>query len=124
MPANRRRHINALPGLKLLMCFSVGAIVLLTGLGYVYCQNQLHRALDETGRLEKECQRIRNMSEVVEVSIARLSSPQELKKKRENGFFDLREIKTADIVLISVPPSGAPGETKELRAVSNERGTH
>lgn len=117
MSANRRRHVNALPGLKLLMFFSVGAILLLTGLGYVYCQNQLHRALDETGRLEKEYQGIRTMSEVVEVSIAKLSSPPELRKKRENGFFELREIATEDIVRISVPPAGS----KELRPVSNER---
>ena len=119
MSANRRRHLNALPGLKLLMCFSVGAILLLTGLGYVYCQNQLHRALDETGRLEKEYQGIRTMSEVVEVSISKLSSPQELRKKRENGFFALREIASEDIVRISVPPAGF----KDLRPASNERRT-
>ena len=119
MSSNRRRHINALPGLKLLMCFSAGALALMAGLGYVYCQNQLHRALDETGRLEKEFQHIRTMSEVVEVSISKLSSPQELKKKRENGFFELRDIGNDDIVRISVP---APG-LKELRAVSNERNT-
>ena len=121
MSSNRRRHINALPGFKLLICFSAGALLLLAGLGYVYCQNKLHRAVDETGRLEKELRHVCTMSEVVEVSISKLSSPQELKKKRENGFFELREIRNEDIVRISAPPAGSAGEGKELRAVSHER---
>ena len=121
MSANRRRHLNALPGLKLLMCFSFGVLLLLTGLGYVHCQNQLHHARDEAGKLEKEYQRLRTMTEVVEVSIARLSSKWELQKKRDNGFFKLNDITDDRIVRINVSPKGPAIEAKNLRPVSNGR---
>ncbi len=120
MSANRRRHINALPGIKLLMGFTVGTIALLTGLGYVYCQNQLHRMSDEKGKLEREYQRLQTLTEAVEVTVAKLSSPQELKKKFDNGFFKLNEITTDRIVRIGPATPGFEG--KELRAISNERG--
>ncbi len=118
MSANRRRHINALPGLRLLMGFSVGVLLLLTGLGYVYCQNQLHRLSGEIGGLEREYEKLRTASNVVEVSIAKLSATPELKKKRDNGFFKLSEIREENIVLIGAPPK-APGAARDLRPVSN-----
>ena len=61
MSANRRRHINALPGVRLLVFLSTGAVLLVTGLGYVYCQNELHRMLGEVGKLEKDCQQLRTI---------------------------------------------------------------
>ncbi len=120
MSANRRRHINALPGLKLLLCFSIGAILLMTGLGYVYCQNELHRLLGETGRLERDSEQLRNLTEGVEVKITKYSSKQELKKKLDNGFFKLSPIAGEKIVIVTIPVK-ATG-TKELRPVSNEKG--
>ena len=116
MPANRRRHINALPGLKLLMFLSVGAILLLTGLGYVYCQNELHRMLGEVGKLERDYSQLRTMSEVAQVNITKLSAQPELEKKRANGFFKLSPIEEQYIVRI---PSSSRGEAKEMRPVAN-----
>ena len=121
MPANRRRHINSLPGLKLLMGFTVGALLLAAGLGYVYCQNQLHRALDETGKLEKELQQLRTLSEGAQVRIALLSSPAELRKKRDNGFFKLSDIADGNIVHIPRALNSTTGNDQALRAVANER---
>ena len=119
MPANRRRHINALPGLKLLMFLSVGAILLLTGLGYVYCQNELHRMLSEVGKLEKDFQQLHTMSEVAEVSIAKLSARPELEKKRANGFFKLGAIDDAAVIRIPASPKSPGGDVKQMRPVSN-----
>ena len=122
MPSNRRRHINALPGLKLLVAFFVVVLLLLTGLGYVYNQNRLHHMSDEIGRLEKERTKLRMAAEGVEVNIAKLSSPQELKKKLDNGFFKLADITADHVIRISVPAKNPAGEGRELRAVSNGKG--
>ena len=121
MPANRRRHINALPGMKLLVGFTVGALLLAAGLGYVYCQNQLHRAKDETGKLEKELQDLRMKSEALAVRITRFSSAAELQKKRDNGFFKLSEIKAANIVLLPATLKSPAGDETQVRPVANER---
>ena len=119
MPANRRRHINALPGIRLLVCFFVGAILLVTGLGYVYCQNELHRMLTEVGKLERDYQQLRTSSEVLQVSIAKLSAQPELQKKRAGGFFKLSEIDEKAIIRISDSPIAA----KTVRPVSNGKAT-
>ena len=87
MSANRRRHVNALPAIKLFMCFIAGVMLLASGLGYVWCQNQLHRASDETGKLEKELVRLRNLSDGTRVSIAKLSSHKALQEKWDAGYF-------------------------------------
>ena len=118
MSANRRRHINALPGLKLLLGFFVGGILLMTGLGYVYCQNELHRMLTEVGQLERDYSQLRTMSEVVQVSISKLSAQPELEKKRKSGFFKLTEIDPAVIMRIA-DPARNPGGTAKVRSVSN-----
>ena len=122
MSANRRRHINALPGLKLLMFLSVGAILLMTGLGYVYCQNELHRMLTEVGKLEKDFQQLRTMSEVAQVNIAKLSAQPELEKKRANGFFKLAVIDDTAVVRIPASPKNPGADVKQLRPVSNGKG--
>jgi cell division protein FtsL len=116
MPANRRRQINALPGLKLLLVFFGGAVLLLSGLGYVYCQNELHRLLGEVGKLERDLQQLRTMTEVVDVNITKLSSKQELKKKQDNNFFKLTPITGDRIVVVGAP-------AKDLRPVSNQKAT-
>ena len=123
MSANRRRHLNALPGIRLLVCFSVGAILLMTGLGYVYCQNELHRMLTEVGKLEKDYQQLRNSSEAVEVKIAKLSAQPELQKKRANGFFKLSDMDEKAIVRISDSPRNQGGAVKTVRPVSNGKAT-
>lgn len=107
MSANRRRHINALPGLKLLMGFSAGAILLITGLGYVYCQNELHRLLGEAGKLERDYNQLRFLCEGVQVNIAKMSSQTELQKKRENGFFAMKEIDPKLIIRVTPGPEAA-----------------
>lgn len=116
MSANRRRQMNALPGLKLLLFFFGGAVLLLSGLGYVYCQNELHRLLGEVGKLERDLQQLRTMTEVVEVNITKLSSKQELKKKQDNNFFKLAPITSERIVVVGV-------SAKDLRPVSNGKVT-
>jgi hypothetical protein len=118
---NRRRHINALPGLRLLTGFSVGAILLAAGLGYVYCQNELHRLLGETGKLEREFQELRRSTEAVEVKITKLSSKQELKQKLDNGFFKLTPIASEKIIVVPIPAKSPGGGAKELHPVSNGR---
>ena len=118
MSANRRRHINALPGVRLLVFLSTGAVLLVTGLGYVYCQNELHRMLGEVGKLEKDCQQLRTMSEVAQVTIAKLSAQPELEKKRANGFFKLDPIDEQHIVRIPAGSKSSAGDAKEMRPVS------
>lgn len=123
MSANRRRHINALPGIRLLLCFSVGAILLVTGLGYVYCQNELHRMLTEVGKLEKDYQQLQMMSEVAQVKIEKHSAQPELQKKRANGFFKLSEIDDKAIIHIFDSSRSQAGAVKTVRAVSNGKAT-
>lgn len=119
MSANRRRHINALPGLKLLMLLSVGAILLLTGLGYVYCQNELHRMLGQVGKLERDLQQLRTASEVAQVRVAKLSAQPELEKKLANGFFNLAGINDAFVVRIPASSKNPESGAKEIRPVAN-----
>ena len=107
--------------MKLLLGFAVGALLLAAGLGYVYCQNQLHRAKDETGKLEKELADLRRQTESLEASIVRHSSPAELQKKRDNGFFKMSEIKVASIVLLPATLKAATTDDAQVRAVANER---
>ena len=122
MSANRRRHINALPALKLLIGFTVVAVLVATGLGYVYFQNQLHRASDETGKLEKELQRLRTLADVAQVNIAKLSSHQALQQKWDNGYFKPLYVRIPDdrinrvTAVIRTPADGG----EELRPVANK----
>ena len=121
--ANRRRHINALPAIKLFMCFIAGAFLLLSGLGYVHCQNQLHHASDETGKLEKELQRLRTLSDVARVNIAKLSSHKALLEKWDNGFFKPLYVRIPDdrINRVSALLKTPAEEAQALRPVANER---
>lgn len=124
MSANRRRHINALPALKLLIGFTVVAVLVATGLGYVYFQNQLHRASDETGKLEKELQRLRMSCDVASVNIAKLSSHQALQQKWDSGYFKPAFVRIPDdrINRVSAVLKAADG-AEELRPVANKRTT-
>lgn len=119
MSANRRRHVNALPGLKVVMFLSVGAILLMTGLGYVYCQNELHRMLGQVGKLEKDYQQLRAMSEGAQVKISKFSAQPELQKKRDNGFFKLNGIDPLLVIRVPASPKGLESDAKDVRPVSN-----
>ena len=123
MSANRRRHINALPAIKLFMCFIAGVMLLASGLGYVYCQNQLHRASDETGKLEKELQRLRTLSDVARVNIAKLSSHSALQQKWDAGYFKPAFVRIPDdrINRVSAVLKTPADDAQELRPVANER---
>lgn len=123
MSANRRRHVNALPGLKLFMFLSVGAILLMTGLGYVYCQNELHRLLGQFGTLEKSCKQLQTMSEVAQVNISRLSAQPELQKKKDNGFFKLSGVDPLLVIRVPASPKGSESDAKDVRPVSNGKVT-
>lgn len=119
MSANRRRHVNALPGLKLLLFLSVGAILLMTGLGYVYCQNELHRMLGQVGTLEKSYQQLRTKSEVAQSHISKFSAQPELQMKRDNGFFKLNGIDPLLVIRVPASPKGSESDAKDVRPVSN-----
>ena len=119
MSANRRRHVNALPGMKLFMFLSVGAILLMTGLGYVYCQNELHRLLGQFGTLEKSRNQLRNMSDTAQGNITRLSAQPELQKKKDNGFFKLSGIDPLLVIRVPAAPKGSESDAKDVRPVSN-----
>lgn len=123
MSANRRRHINALPALKLFIGFAVVAILVTTGLGYVYCQNQLHRASDETGKLEKELQRLRMACDGAAVNIAKLSSHQALQQKWDSGYFKPAFVRIPDdrINRVSAVLKTAADSGEELRPAANKR---
>ena len=123
MPANRRRHVNALPAIKLFMCFIAGVMLLASGLGYVWCQNQLHHASDETGKLEKELQRLRNLTAATQVNIAKLSSHKALQEKWDAGYFKPLYIRIPDdrINRVAAVLKTPAAEEPELRPVANER---
>ena len=123
MPANRRRHVNALPALKLFIGFAIGALLVVTGLGYVYFQNQLHRASDETGKLEKELQRLRTLTDVAAVNIAKLSSHQALQQKWDSGYFKPAFVRIPDdrINRVSAALRTATDSAEELRPAANKR---
>ena len=123
MSANRRRHVNALPGLKLFMFLSVGVILLMTGLGYVYCQNELHRMLGQVGTLEKSYQQLRTSSEVALSNISKLSAQPELQKKKDNGFFKLSGIDPLLVIRVPAVPKSSEGSAKDVRPVSNGKVT-
>lgn len=119
MSANRRRHVNALPGLKLFMFLSVGAILLMTGLGYVYCQNELHRLLGQFGKLEKDYLQLGITSEVAQGHITKLSAQPELQMKKDNGFFKLSGIDPLLVIRVPAAPKGSESDAKDVRPVSN-----
>ncbi len=121
MPSNRRRHANALPLLSLLTWTVVAAFVCVAGLGYVYGKNQLHRAGDETRKLERELQELKTATAVARSKIALLSSTEALKRKLDAHVIDLDPITDAHIVRIGSLAPARAGENPGMRAVANER---
>ncbi len=121
MPSNRRRHANVLPLASLATWIVLAAFVCGGGLYYVYCKNELHARGAQIKALEKEFGDLVNQNEVVRTSIARLSSPNELRKRREKDrtfLADFVEIQQDRLVLVSdklLPVTAA----NELRPVAN-----
>jgi cell division protein FtsB len=123
MPSNRRRHANVLPVASLATWIVLAAFVCGGGLYYVYCKNELHARGTQIKALEKEFADLVNQNEVVRANIARLASPNELRKRREKDrtfLADMVEIQHDRLVLVSdkVTPV-APAS--ELRAVANTK---
>ena len=119
MPSNRRRHGNVLPLASFATWLVIAGFVSGGGLYYVYCKNQLHRSGGEIRKLERELVELRNQNEVVKTRIERLSSPNELRKRREtdrsflSGYIDIPREK-----LIVVNDKASAGS--DLRPVSNQ----
>jgi len=121
MATNRRRHINTLPLLSLARWTVIAGFFCFAGLGYVYCKNQLHRAGEETRKLEKDLHDLQMATEVARSKIAKLSSPAELKRKLDSNFIKLIPITDDRIVRFAEAAPARPTTGGELRPVRNER---
>jgi hypothetical protein len=121
MPSNRRRHINALPLLSLARWTVIAGFFCFAGLGYVYCKNQLHRAGEETRKLEKDLHDLKMATEVARSKIAMLSSTKELKQKLDSNFIKLIPITDDRIVRVTDGAPGRPASDDGLRPVTSER---
>jgi hypothetical protein len=121
MPSNRRRHINTLPLLSLARWTVVAGFFCFAGLGYVYCKNQLHRAGEETRKLEKDLNDLKMATEVARSKIATLSSHEELKRKLDSNFIKLVPITDDRIVRVTDAAPVRRVSDDELRSVRSER---
>jgi hypothetical protein len=120
--SNRRRHANVLPIASLATWILLAGFAAMAGLYYVYCKNQLHTRGGAIKALEKELVELKTQNEVVRSRIAVLSSPTELKKRREQyktflaGYQDIPRDR-----LVVVSDRVTPVRVADLRAVSNEQ---
>jgi len=121
MPSNRRRHINTLPLLSLARWTVVAGFFCFAGLGYVYCKNQLHRAGEETRKLEKDLLDLEMATEVARSQVAKYSSTKELKQKLDSNFIKLIPITDDRIVRITDAAPARPVGDDDLRTVTSER---
>jgi hypothetical protein len=121
MPSNRRRHINTLPLLSLARWTVVAGFFCFAGLGYVYCKNQLHRAGEETRKLEKDLRDLKITTEVVRSNVAKFSSTKELKQKLDSNFIKLIPITDDRIVRVTDAAPARPVGDDDLRTVTSER---
>ncbi len=115
---NRRRHGNVVPLASIATWIVLGFFAAGGGFYYVYCKNQLHKSGGEIRRLEVELTALRNQNEDVKARIAKLSSPNELRKRREkdrNFLPGYSEITRDRLVVVS----DSPAPRGELRPVSN-----
>ena len=119
MSVNKRRHANAVPVASFVTWLVIGVFVCISGLGYVWCKNDLHRTGSRIKSLEREFADLRNKNEVSRAHIAQLSSTKALQDRFDTGFIKLTKI-TDDRIVI-VPNKAGDRASNELRAVSNER---
>lgn len=118
MSTNKRRHANAVPITSFVTWVVIGLFVCVSGLGYVWCKNQLHTTGASIKNLEHDLTELHNKNEVARAHIAQLSSTKALQDRFDTGFIKLTKISGDRIVTVRSQP-GQPGN--ELRAVSNER---
>lgn len=119
MSVNKRRHANAVPIASFATWLVIGLFACVSGLGYVWCKNQLHTTGTSIKNLEHELTELRNKNEVSRAHIAQLSSTKALQDRFDTGFIKLQKI-TGDRILAIHNP-GSSKTANELRAVSNER---
>jgi hypothetical protein len=119
MPVNKRRHANAVPITSFITWLVIGLFACVSGLGYVWCKNQLHTTGSDIKSLERELSDLRNKNEVSRAHIAQLSSTKALQDRLDAGFIKLTKITDDRIVMVHPQAGGQPAN--ELRAVSNER---
>ncbi|HEX8296623.1 MAG TPA: hypothetical protein VF593_10005 [Chthoniobacteraceae bacterium] len=117
MPVNKRRHANAIPIASFATWLVIGIFACVSGLGYVYCKNQLHTAGAQIKTLERELADLRNRNEVARTHIAQLSSTRSLQERFDNGFIKLSRITDDKIVMVG--SKGGDRLAGEVRAVSN-----
>lgn len=119
MPGNRRRHANAIP----IASFATWAVIAIffcgSGLGYVWCKNQLYTTGAQIKNLERELIDLRSANEVARSHINKLSSTAELQARYDRGFIKLIPITNDRIVLVPAARTSIAGN--ELRAVSNPK---
>ena len=122
MPANRRRHANAIPIASFATWALIGIFACGAGLGYVWCKNQLYVTGSEIKKLEVELAQLKRRNEVARVSITKNSSTLKLRERVASGMTGLVPISPLRIVVVSGTPD-APGTTghDELRPVSNQK---
>ncbi|HEV7866476.1 MAG TPA: hypothetical protein VGO90_02265, partial [Chthoniobacteraceae bacterium] len=74
MSLNKRRHANAIPIASFATWLVIGIFACGSGLGYVWCKNQLHATGRTIKALERELSDLRNKNEVACAHIMHLSS--------------------------------------------------
>jgi len=119
MSVNKRRHANAVPIASFATWLVIGLFSCVSGLGYVWCKNQLHTTGSAIKNLEHELGELRNKNEVSRAHISQLSSTKALQDRFDTGFIKLTKITDDRIVMVHAQAGSQPGN--ELRAVSNER---
>jgi hypothetical protein len=119
MSVNKRRHANAVPIASFVTWVIMAIFVGGSGVGYVWCKNQLHTTGSSIKNLERELVDLRNKNEVSRAHIAQLSSTKALQDRFDTGFIKLSKI-TDDRITTIRGNSGNKAEN-QLRAVSNER---
>jgi hypothetical protein len=117
MATNKRRHANAVPIASFATWMVIGLFVLIAGLGYVYCKNQLHTTGAQIKKLESELSELRNRNESARTNIAHLSSTKTLQDRFDSGFITLTPITDDKVVTVRNQISERGG--RELQPASN-----
>jgi hypothetical protein len=121
MPSNRRRHAHVLPIASLATWILLAGFVASAGLYYVYCKNQLRTRGVQIKNLEKELAELENQNRGVRTRIARLSSPNALKTRRDQDkkfLVGYTDILRDNLVLVS--DRLLPVQSGDLRAAANK----
>lgn len=120
MPANRRRHANAIPITSFATWALIGLFACSAGLGYVWYKNELYVTGTKIKKLETELAQLRSRNEVARVSIAKNISTRKLQERFDSGIIKMIHIERVDQVVNVTEKPAAPGRD-EFHPVSNER---